>query len=222
MSKSLLKVSNDLFKKEGPKDLPQKRSTSDLKSQWQKSIDDLDFDLVYQLDEAMQSYVTEFVLDRVETKEPRLLEESEVNTLAKEYKSLDLIMKSLEARKAQMRTMVFNHINIDNEDVNHLDPVEQVPGEVVSKEEGLTFKREGGTKKDPSLDPEVLKEILGEKASEVFEEVVIPETVEEKFNEDKFLALVDEGTISLEEVREALIDNGYNTPRFNVRKVSKK
>ena len=198
---------------------PKKRSSREMREEWKKSIEEIDFDIIEKLDDAMTSYVTDFMIDRVETGEARILEQDEINKLAREHKSYKTIVDALESRRQQIRTMIFNHLNVTEEESGNEDekPIEYLAG-AVKTDEGVTFKREGGNMKDPSIDTDKLEGVLGEDlANSLFDEVVIPEQREQRFNEERFMAKVDSGEISLEQVREVLKNNGYNTPKFMVR-----
>lgn len=195
-----------------------KRSSKEMREEWTKSINEVDFSMIEDLDNKMSSYVENFMLDRVEASEPRVLADDEIDQIAREYKSYKSIVDALEARKGQIRTMIFNHLNVQEEESGGGSdrPIEYRPGSVKT-EQGITFKREGGSMKDPTIDTEKLVEVLGEKSEELFSEVIIPEQKKKVFNEEVFMQKVESGEISLEQVRSVLKNNGYNSPRFVVR-----
>src|SRR5699024_10287176 len=147
--------------------------------------EDVDFELIEKLDDAMNSYVTDFMIDRIEASEARRLNQDEIDKLAREYKSYKTISDALESRRYQIRTMIFNHLNVEEDESGKEDekPIEYRAG-AIKTNEGITFKREGGNMKDPSIATDQLTEALGEELAEsLFDEVIIPEQKEKRFNE---------------------------------------
>lgn len=194
---------------------------------WSKKIESIDIEKVESLEKSMKSYVDKFVLgDRVEMEEARKLSQEEIDTMAEEYIAMDEMMTYLEARKKQFRSMVFTSLNVryaeeeesSKSQSTHL--AEYRPGKLPSEKFGKTFNREGGTRKDPKINWEKLEKALGDRFSIVTEKVTIPaveEQVVQRPSEELLLEAVNRGDVTLEEVREALEEGGYNSPKFVVR-----
>ena len=171
--------------------------------------------------------MSQYVENMVKPQGDSLKTEDEVRALGEEYVSWQKISDFLDSRNKTFRSLVFKTLDENSEKLNSSTPPHQTKGkiEVETSEGKLSFNREGGDRKKPTVDVERLKEIVGEaRFSKLVDKIkvrrqIIPAHTEEKFSEEKFVEAVYNGEITLEEAEQVLIPGEWQTPRFTVRRV---
>lgn len=201
------------------------------RARWLKDLEEVPMEQITKLNDLMTSYVEEFMLDRLDFKNgARELEQKEVDSLAKEYVAWQTINDALQARHQQFRQMVFQSLNVQFErEIKEAGlvsdrPPEQMAGELFSEAYGVRFKREGGGRKDPTINWSRLQAELPEVYVEVCDKLDVPEQVVPAHTElipngEKLMTAVHSGKIPLETLREVLVPGAWMTPRFVPRKV---
>jgi len=227
--KSLLD-SLDKASKASDLDARQKDSKVVRQAEWTKALDTIPMDKIQALQDNLSTYVDKFVLARFEVTEPRDLTTTEVDQLATEYKAWQALDDFLTARKSQFKDVVFAALNakyaqqIEESGLVTDTPPEQMPGELFSEAVGIRFKREGGARKAPSVNWEMLKaSVSPEIWTDVCDQVKVPRQIIPAHtdfipNESKLMDVINTGDIPLETLREALVPGAWTTPRFVPRK----
>lgn len=186
---------------------------------WAKDLEQIPMDKIENIDRIMSSFTERHVIERIEADEPRPLERDEVDRLADLYLDYEEIIALMEAKREEIRKLIFGHLdstlNADEE-----TPVEQVPGKVTSDTRKIVFSREGGKRKAPTIDWSALENKLGE---DRFHAVLcvsehVPEHTKYTPTEDNLLNAIQDGDLTLEDLRSAIIPGAWTTPRFVARK----
>lgn len=155
------------------------------------------------------------------------LSQEQVDALGEEYLLWQKFNDFLESRNKTFRGMVFSTLDEQASQTSSSVPPHQTKGKLVANtsEGKLSFNREGGDRKKPTVDVDRLKEVVGDSRFEKLTDKikvrrqVIPAHTEEKFSEEKFVEAVYNGDITFEEAQEVLIPGAWQTPRFTVRRV---
>lgn len=185
---------------------------------WAKDLEQIPMEKIEDLDRTMSSFTERHVIERVEADGPRPLESTEVDRVATLYGDIEKIEAILAAKKAEARALIFGHLDSTLE-ADEDTPVGQVPGKVRSESLGLTFCREGGKRKDPTINWDALEAKLGDEYLEtICDAEEIPAHIKYTPSEDKLIKAVDDGKITLEDIRAAITPGAWTTPRFVARK----
>ena len=176
---------------------------------------------VSQLTELFSSIPTLF--GRTTLEEPRLLTASEIDNLVEERLAADEVELAVKAWKENQKADIIAHLNVLN------DWDEDLPDRsLVSAKFGKRLVLEGGARKAPQLDPELLRELLGEDRWEKVTNVVkhprrVVEAWEEQVIDDALVtALIQEDHEVLDIVSQALIIGDKTSPRLNWRNIEGK
>lgn len=194
------------------------------KDVWRAPVAEIEKKKISSVKSAMRNYMNNYFTKKVEMVEPRELTQDEVNQLAAEYREVQEINDLLQSRKEDMKELVFTSLTekyeSESEFVDSDTPPTHIKGRLTSPEYGLAFCREGGDRKKPTVDFEKLKEKVSDTLFQsMCTQKVIPEHIEYTLDEDKMMDAVQNGSLTLETIREVLIPGSFQSPRFTVREI---
>lgn len=195
------------------------------KLQLRQALESYDVDRLLALQQTMTSFVdlvttsrlmqedAEPVLDAVQAKDlmARYLDQREINELMATVKDL-------------IRSTVFSHLDATLRAEGVDDPA-NTNGTLEVPELGKRFCREGAGYKDPSLDEQRLRELLGDRWADVCDNIDVPEQVipahqEQVFSVSKALKLGRTDPAVMEVLRDCVIPGAPKTPKLMVRNIS--
>lgn len=200
---------------------PEAQTKKSRLESWKTSRKNMTRARVSQLTELFSSIPTLF--GRTTLEEPRLLTASEIDNLVEERLAADEVELAVKAWKENQKADIIAHLNVLN------DWDEDLPDRsLVSAKFGKRLVLEGGARKAPQLDPELLRELLGEDRWEKVTNVVkhprrVVEAWEEQVIDDALVtALIQEDHEVLDIVSQALIIGDKTSPRLNWRNIEGK
>jgi len=203
------------------------RSTVAQRSEaWKQALATMDEEKLLVMQEKMSEYVD--LVSKIDldiNTPPKSLDDTQRVHLMKVYLMYKEMAEFLEVCKQWFKDITFSVITAEKETAN-VEDFEHSAGEILVPELGKRFCKEGGQRKNPTLDEDKLKELLGDKwedACEVEEvpEVVIPAHRETVFSIEKLMKLAESDLTILETVREALIPGDWGPNSFTVRNMRK-
>lgn len=186
------------------------------KNEWKEVVESFDIDKLLAVQEEMDSFVDKMkVISNRDSSEIDLTDE-EAKNLMVEYLSNKNITEFLEARRSMVRDMVFQVIE-ERLSKEGVEDVKNTSGDLEVPELNKRFCKEGAGYGDPTLDVAKLKELLGERFSEITVTKIIPEKRVVEVDEELLVELA----MRDEDVKEALMESAVpgkqKTPRFNIR-----
>lgn len=199
------------------------RSTIAQRSEaWKQVLATMDEEKLLVMQEKMSEYVD--LVSKIDldiNTPPKSLDDNQRVHLMKVYLMYKEMSEFLEVCKQWFKDITFSVIEAEKEAAG-VEDFEHAGGEILVPELGKRFCKEGGKRKNPTLDEDKLKELLGDKwedACEVEEvpEVVIPAHREVTFSIEKLMELAESDLTILETVREALIPGDWGSNSFTVR-----
>lgn len=186
------------------------------------AIEKHDSERLSDLEEKAAALIETINANLIDLKKPRLLTKRKAEALMQELLDQRDLKEFLEVRKEMIREAVFNSLNIELEAEGVEDP-ENTNGSIPVPKLGKRFVREACGPKDPNLNEEKLKTLLGEElwdqACEVEEipEQVIPAHTQTTLSIERLMKLAESNPAILESIRDSLEVGGFKTPRFTVR-----
>jgi hypothetical protein len=199
------------------------------RAEWDKELEEIPEGKLADLEVQMESYVHDY-FNKIRMSEPRELSQEEIDSLAQEYTSWQVINDALQSRYRQFRQIVFTSLTesfakeIEDSGLQTETPPEQMKGSLASTKFGVRFCREGGGRGRTKINAKTLESSLPEElyrsvcqAVEV-PQVVIPAHTEYTLDENLLMEAISEGRIDLESIREAVVPGEWTTPKFQVRK----
>lgn len=217
MSKNLLvKVLGDLTES-----TPAPKTGSNLeyrKNEWKEAVESFDIDRLLAIQDEMDSFVDKMkVISKRDSSEIDLTP-NETQELMVEYLSSKNISEFLDARKAMVRELVFQVVEERLRKEGEEDP-ENTSGEIAVPQLGKRFCKEGAGYSDPTLDMGKLKELLGDKLSQVTVVKIIPEKRVEEVDEELLILLAQSDSSVKDAIQKSVVPGKPKTPRLNVRNI---
>lgn len=186
---------------------------------WQAAVAKLDRKMLAQMNKTLRNYMG-LVRRNAEVtaaEAPRVLTAAEAHDLMVEHLDMKDIEVFVKARRDDIRRTVFGHLTESFAAAGEEHP-EHVNGSLDVPELGKRFAREGTGRKDPELDEETLRRLLGEDTwALVTDTEIIPAQEVTTLSIDKVMRLAKTDPSILEKIRESLIVGEWKTPRFVVR-----
>lgn len=174
---------------------------------WRAAVAKLDRHLLARMNKTLRGYMTMVRRNAAITAsdEPRILTDAEAHDLMVEHLDMKEIEVFVATRRDDIRRTVFGHLTESFAAAGEEDP-ENINGSIDVPELGKRFCREGTGRKDPEIDEDRLRELLGEDAwSLVTETEIIPAQEVTTLSIDKVMRLAQSDPGVLEKVRESLI-----------------
>jgi hypothetical protein len=198
-------------------------------AQWEGSHDEIPIERLMELHELMSEFVAK-KFAKVTVREFRPLSSEEASGLMDEFLAMRTMSDALEARRAAIKAMVFQHYDAVFSVADILEP-DTINGQLPVPEWGKKFVREGAGRKPPTLNTEELKKRLGVadwgKVVSRIEHPAIPEWTEvhdaqaawteELLDEDLLAEYLHSHPHQLEALRLSLTPGEKKVPRFTVR-----
>lgn len=190
---------------------------------WKDAVAKLDRGLIAKINKTLSGYIrlVKANAEVTSAETPRILDEAEAQSLMQEYLDLKTIEEFVKSRYEQIRRAAFGSMTeslaADGEEFpEHINAIIEI------EELGQKFCREGTGRKDPELDEDLLKELLGDKRwKAVSVEEVIPAQTYTHLDMDKLMELARKEPAVLELIRDALEVGDWKTPRLSVREIKK-
>lgn len=197
------------------------RSTvSERQKQWRDTLAKMDRQGLAAIRRRMAGYVALVKgHDLAFSEQPRLLDRQEQVRLMDEYLAFRDIDDFLKVRREWIREVVNAHITeslaaeVEGGEPVHPHP-EHMNGRVEVPEMGKAFVREACGPRDPRLDEDKLRQLLGEDAwQEVCE-------LKYEFSPERLMKLAERDPSVLEKVKDCFVDAGWKPGRFIVRDIT--
>jgi hypothetical protein len=180
-----------------------------------------DVDFLNDLEDSMASYVRHVLLT-ANRELPVKMTQQDVDDMADEYKDLDRLINFLKSRQELMKQRVFSSLDEDFSEQAKKRvlerPIEEMNGKLVSTS-GVSFNRERGGRKDPQVDWKKLRTVLPQEAYDAVcePEHVVEQVIPAKPTEELLMDALAAGTVTIDQVRQALIPGDWNPVAFVVR-----
>jgi hypothetical protein len=185
------------------------------------AIKTTDVDQLLDLQDVMAKHVDKVIDNAIDLENLGELDDDQLVSLMEEILDQKSIKALVDLRYSMIRAAVFAVITERNVASKIAHP-EHAPGEIAVPSLGKKFVRQGGKLK-ADLDKKKLAELLGEEMwskvnkAVIVPEVVIPEHVENQFDEDALMKLVNETPVVMEAIRQCVIPAGFTTSSFHVK-----
>jgi hypothetical protein len=192
------------------------------KDKLRQSLEDYDVDRLLELQQKMSSFIDILTGDSIATTNGgRVLDGTRAADLMKRFLDQRDIDELASVVRDLIKETVYGHIDALLEASDVEDP-EAHNGSLEVPELGKKFCREGAGYKDPEFDTVRLKELLGDRAADIFDteevpEQIIPAHTEEVFSIEKALKLGQRDPAVMEILRDCLTPGALKSSRFVVR-----
>lgn len=190
------------------------------KSAWKVAVAKLDRQRLSKASTLLGKYVANVRRNaEITASDPHVLDTGEAYDLMAELLDVKSIKEFVDARYEEIRRTVFASMTEDFAKQGEEYP-EHVSGSIEVPELGKRFAREGTGRKDPQLDEDKLRKLLGDELwNQVTIEEVIPEQRVRKLDIDLLMQKARRAPSILEHLRSALKVGDWKSPRFVVRDI---
>lgn len=196
-------------------------SVEQRKKSWLEALAKMDEDKLLDMQEKMSDYVDLLSKHEISFEElpTELNDVQRVQLMRSALMSKD-IKEFIETYYEWVRKVVFEVV-AEEKSREGVDDPEHAKGEIKVPELGKRFCKQGGGRKDPILDQEKLKELLGEQwedacEAEILPPITLPERVEHHFSVEKLMKLAETNPSILEKIRECLRPGEFKSNSFTI------
>lgn len=200
---------------------PPRTTVAQREEEWKKALASQDETKLLEMQETMSNYVDLVSKHEIKFDElPKELTKDDRVRLMKEHTMFKDMDEFLKIRREWIRSVIFEIITEMNRKKGVEDP-EHATGSVEVPELGKRFAKNGGGRKDPILDEEKLKTLLGAQWADACEVEFVPRQVIEehtelRFSIEKVMKLAENDLTVLEKVRESLTPGDWKSNSFAV------
>lgn len=200
---------------------PPRTSVEQRAAEWKSALEKMDEDKLLDMQEKMSDYVDLVSKQDMDFGEfPKELNSTQRVQMMRCVLMTKDIKEFLDVYHNWVRSAVFSVVTEMNEKKGVKDP-EHATGSIEVPELGKRFAKNGGGRKDPSLDEEKLKTLLGSQWVDACEvefvpAQVIPEHTELRFSIEKVMKLAENDLTILEKIKECLTPGDWKSNSFAV------
>lgn len=190
------------------------------KAAWRKALAVKDTKVLQKIRGAFRRYMLEAdAVAEIATAEAHALDEVEAKAIMEQVLDGKSAKEFIEATYEQAKRLVFASLDIQFAETGEEFP-EQTNGWIDVPELGKRFCREGAGRKDPELDEDKLRALVGEEVWEqITVEEVIPAQTVRKLDLDLLMGKAKTRTSLLEDLRASLKVGDWKNPRLMVRDI---
>lgn len=199
-----------------------KTTVAQRKEMLRQVIEEIDLERLQELQDKMVTAIDTIIANELDLSGDHILTREEAHSLLEEMLDQRDIKELLTVRYAMAKEAVFQSLTTELAEKGVEDP-ENHNGEIVVPELGHRFVREACGRKDPRLDEEKLRNLLGEELwkqaceAEVVRRQVIPRHIEYHLSIERLMKLAADDPDILDKINESLEVGGWKTPRFAIK-----
>jgi hypothetical protein len=201
-----------------------KSTIASRKAETARAITEFDLDYLLDLQDVAGALIDKITVNELNLRDGDLIPAELATALAQEFLDERKVGELLAARKEQIKAAVFAHITTELKAQGVKNP-ENTNGAIAVPSLGVEFQRYGCGPKTPTVNVEILKELLGE---ERFDEIcttvdvperIVPAHTETVVSGEKIMLATQADPEILELVRQSLESGGWKSPSFTLRTV---